>query len=151
MHPDHFIAALAARLQVSELVWNDEHVCRLVLDDNYLVDLEYVERDQLIQVYSVVHAHAAELPARFVDLLTANLFGVATNGAVLSLHLERDEIVLHRTFNLERIDIEWFARELDLFSDAVADWSQRLRRHHPEEAAEAPSSGDDAASGLLRV
>lgn len=152
MHPDQLISELAAKLQLPELAFNDEHVCRLVMDDHYIVDLEWVESRQALHVYSVIHPRASELQHRFAELLAANLFGRATCDAVLALDIERDEVVLNRRFELERLDMDGFMHQLDLFSDAVSHWTERLQQQHqPADDPQKHSSTDHSASGFIRV
>lgn len=152
MHSEQLITEIAARLNLPKLGFNDNNVCRIVADSQYMVDLEWAESSRALYVYSIVHTRASELKHRFAELLAANLFGHETGDAILSLDIERNEVFLHRKFELEQLDIEWFMQELDSFVDAVADWTQRLHRNQTKkDAAEKPSSGDHTASGLIKV
>lgn len=158
MHHEQFIAQLAHRLDLPKLRFNDDYVCRLVLDGRHVVDLEWVDRDAAIYLYSVVHTRAASLVPRYAELLSGNLFGRGTHDAVLGLDVDRDEIVLTRRFELDHLDLEWFVQQLGSFVESVSDWSQRLELHHgsrdslsPREPDAIDPLVDHATSGLLRV
>lgn len=154
MHHEQFIAQLATRLGLPQLKFNEEYVCRLILDDQYVIDLEWVEQDAAVHAYAVLNSRASELHPRFAELLAANLFCRATHGAVLALDRARDEILLIRRFTLEHLDMEWFVRQLESLVDSVATWSQRLderHSHQKNEDDEDSSLSDHVASGLLRV
>lgn len=166
MRQERFIAQLALRLELPQLAFNDEHVCRLVLDEQYVIDLEWVEQDDAIHAYAVLHSRAKELEPRFGELLAANLFGRATHDAVLALDAARNEILLTRKFALEHLEIECFLKQFESLVESVATWSRRLEQHHNHydhshyghdhgrSARDDESEKDrlpDPASGLLRV
>jgi hypothetical protein len=152
MHHEQFITRLATRLDLSKLAFNEEHVCRLLLDNRFVIDLEWVERDAAIHVYAVLSTRASELRSRFAELLAANLFGRATHDAAIGLDAERDEILLMRKFELESLDLDCFVRRLESFVDSVSIWSRRLEQTQGQlELTEEPALIDHTASGLLRV
>jgi hypothetical protein len=154
MHPDQFITQLATRLELPHLAFNEEHVCRLVLDNRYVIDLEWVEQDAAIHAYAVLQMRATELAPRFAELLAANLFGRGTWGAVLALDVDRDEVLLSHKFSMRYLKIEEFVQQFEMFVESVAAWTKRLDQHYvppaDEDGADA-SLADLAASGLLRV
>ena len=152
MHQEQFIERLATKLELPKLTFNSESVCRLVLDDQFVVDLEWVEDDNAIYVYSVVHNRASEVSDRFGELLAANLFGRGTNYAVLGLDVEREEILMTRKFRLKDLNLDWFLEELESFVKAVSEWSLRLDRDWQTRMSKAAESfEDDQSSGFLRV
>ena len=152
MHHEQFIARLANRLGLRKLEFNDDAVCRLILDQRHAIDIEWVEHGESIYLYAVVHSCASALSSRYAELLAANLFGRSTHDAVLGLDEHRDEVLLTRKFNLVNLDMEWFVVQLEGFVDAVAKWADRLE--HPFVRAESDHGSavaDESAAGLLRV
>lgn len=152
MHPDQFIAHLRHCFGLSDLAFNDDQVCRLVLDDEYVIDLEWVEGSGALYVYSVVHTRASELEHRLGELLASNLFGHGTGDATLALDPEYDEILLTRRFELLQLDLDWFSRQLEHFAQGVCAWTAKLSQHHHFAGDESAEELSEAmGSALLRV
>lgn len=152
MHKDQFIEGLAARLGLPQLAFNQDSVCRLLLEDRFAVDLEWIEHDASIFVYAVVHGRASDVSSRFAEILAANLFGYGVNDAILGLDLQRDEILLTRKFRLVNLDIEWFVQELERFVRSAIEWSTRLGRSPAtRNPTEAKQFDIEASGNFLRV
>jgi len=132
------LSTLGTHIGLADLTFNEENVCRLVFDKAIVVDLEYLPDTHLLQVYSVVGNDPGESVATLRKLLSANLFGQGTGGAVLSLDEDRGEILLSRTFDVSAVDSRVFIEQLDVFASHVEAWTAEL----------VTDSGDDAGTAL---
>jgi len=119
MHVGQFLQQLGNELGVADLAYNTESVSRLIVGNEMVIDLEYLEDRQIIQVYSALGSPSTGEEA-WRELLAANLFGSGTGGATLALDEEQEEILLCMTFDLETLDLTRSLQELNAFADAAA-------------------------------
>ncbi|MEW4486745.1 type III secretion system chaperone [Thalassoglobus sp. JC818] len=150
MHQDQFAAQLAARLELSLLKFNDDSICRLIFDGEFVVDVEWVDTSQMLHMYSVVHSRASELEPKYVQLLKANLFGRETNGSAFSIDINRDEVLLIQSFRTTNLDMDVFIKSLELFVDTVSHWKHLLGKSEIETEYE-PQESKQSEEGLIRV
>ena len=128
MHPDELITHLRAALGLDDLEFNSVNVCRLLVDDDIEIDLEFVAEDDALYCYSVVGTTFDENQKRdwAEVLLAANLFGRETAGASFALDEETDDILLCRVFDMVDLSADRFLRQLEEFSNVSSYWSGRL-------------------------
>ena len=128
MHPDELIAHLRAELELDDLEFNSVNVCRLLVDDDVEIDLEYVAEDDALYCYSVVGTTFDEGQRKdwAEVLLAANLFGRDTGGASFALDDETDDILLCRVFDMADLSADRFLRQLEEFSSVSVYWVERL-------------------------
>ncbi len=136
------LAALGAHVGVPNLVLNDDNVCRLVLDRTLVIDIEHLPDTNLLQVYSVVGGHPGNNADICHRLLSANLFGRGTGGAILGLDEQRGEILLVQPFDLATATPDKFVATLETFVGYVETWTAELIGA----AADADSDDDEEAA-----
>lgn len=147
------IDALATHVGVKDLEMNDDNVCRLVLDGTLVLDIEHQPGTDVLQAYSVVGPSPGGNVALCHHLLSANLFGRGTGGAVLGLDEQRGEVLLVHTFDLATLTPEKFVSTLESFVGYVQSWTaelQELAGEDDEDEEEEPAHGD-GASPFIRV
>ncbi len=120
------LSALGAHVGITGLALNDDNVCRLVLDRTLVIDIEHLPGTPTVQVYSVVGGHPGNNAALCHRLLSANLFGQGTGGAVLALDEQRGEVLLVQSFDLATTTAEAFVAKLDGYVGYVEAWTAEL-------------------------
>lgn len=138
------LAALGAHVGIADLEMNADNVCRLVLDRSLIIDIEHLPGTDVLQVYSVVGGHPGNNVELCLRLLSANLFGQGTGGAVLALDDQRGEVLLVQNFDLATLTSEKFISTLDSYVGYAATWTAELiEASHDEDDA---SDEDDLSS-----
>ena len=151
MHRDQFITELASELGLPDFEFNSENVARLVVDDQIVIDMEYVEESDHIHVFSSLGTLASDVDV-LREVLSANLFGRGTGGATLALDVEQDELLLCHTTALATLDIPRFAEFLHAFSQTAFFWTERLAGIDSSDAlAEAVDESTPSDVDFLRV
>lgn len=144
MQRDEVLETLRRELQIPDLAFNSQNVCRLVFDGRLPVDLESHADSGVLHLHVVV-GYANNLDtARMRELLSANLFGHGTAGATLGLDDQRDEILLFRTYALEALDAPRLLQDLVEFVAIAEMWSERLSQ--PGAAVEETEDDDEVAT-----
>ena len=92
------------------------------------------------------------------ELLIANLEGIGTGGASLSLDTMRDEIVLCRVYHTDDLSASVFNEEFNVFVNVLKFWRDRHKSgalgsggDASPEPAEDGSDPDAERSGIIRV
>lgn len=150
------ISALGAHVGIADLEMNDDNVCRLVLDGSLVIDIEHLPGGDILQAYSAVGGHPGGNAELCHHLLSANLFGRGTGGAVLGLDEQRGEILLVHTFDLATLTQEKFVATLEGFVGYVQSWTAELLEaaqdfEEDDEDEEAPAGGTEPAGSFIRV
>lgn len=149
------LAALGAHVGIPDLAMNDDNVCRLVLDRSMIVDIEHLPGTDVLQVYSVVGGHPRHNAELCCRLLSANLFGQGTGGAVLALDEQRGEVLLTQNFDLATVTPGKFVSTLEGFVGYASSWTGELLEAEAEtdqdedDGDQGPGSSDTAA--FIRV
>lgn len=125
MHIDDLLRILSARTG-ADMALNEHGACRLVFDENVVVDMEADEVDDTVYLYTSFPLPAGEREPLYADLLKANLFGFEAGGAAFALDEMRGEVVLNRVLHVGGMDAELFAGILERFVEAAEDWKTRL-------------------------
>lgn len=147
------LSALGTHIGLTDLAFNEENICRLVFDNAIVVDLEYLPDADTLQVYSVVSNDPGESVLTLRKLLSANLFGQGTGGAVLSLDEDRGEVLLSRSFEVATIHSRAFIEQLDAFATHVEAWTSELVDASEEDAPPAlrQDPGLHESAGFIRI
>ena len=150
MHADQFIENLSEALGIEDLRFSDERVARLIVDEDLVIDLEHVEADQQIHVYSEV-GPIPEGEEALRQLLAGNLFGRATAGACLACDDKENAVVLCLSFDLETASFPQCVDRLHEFASAASFWTRHLADVESEEDPDDEDQSDAPDNGLLRV
>ena len=148
---NHLLEALGSHIGIRDLKLNDDHVCRLVLDKTLVIDIEHIVGTETVHVYAVVGTHLGNGPTVYRKLLSANLFGNGTGGAVLAFDDQRDEVLLTHTFDLEVVTPEKFVATLDSFVGYVETWTNELLAESEDEDEESDDDSSEDPNGFIRV
>jgi hypothetical protein len=108
---------------------DDNGVCQIAFHEGRALGIEPVGRGDRAFIYSAI----APLPGRdaanvYGKLLAANLFGDATNEACFAIDPATEEILLHRAFETNHMDLEAFEQLVTGFMDTVEIWMRELER-----------------------
>ncbi len=125
MLQDEFITQLRQQLGMSELNFNQDGVCRLIVDQQLLVDIEWVD-DGNLQVYAALGGSRALQPAQLRDLLHANAYGQGTGGATLAIDEDADEVLLQRAYQPAALEMFAFIADLESLINYAQQWTRRL-------------------------
>lgn len=127
------------------LVFNEQHCSRLMVDTHLAIDFEHVADEELLQIYSVLGEPPAQGREQFYrELLTANLFGNATQGATLSFDPVFNQVLLTRTVELENATSPSFLKIVEAFVNGVEYWKTYIADFAPDESES--SGGVNAAN-----
>lgn len=141
-----FLRKLGEKVGISDLKFNDDHVCRLVLDKTLIVDLEYSLNESVLYATCSVASRLPESNSIYKQILSANLFGRGTGTAVLGYDDDKDEVVLFERFDLESVAPESFVERMDIFVGFADHWTSALLNVEDEDAGDTeddlPASGD---------
>ena len=129
---------------------------QLLVADEMAIDIGPVDA---LDAFSIC-ASVGPLPEKGRDavmeeLLVANLEGMGTGGASLSLDIMRDEIVLCRVYHTDDLSAAVFNEEFNLFVNVLRFWRDRHKNGAlgPGDGASPDSSSNPGMdqSGLVRV
>lgn len=149
---------LAVRLELGDIMLEDDGGAQIVLDDDRVVDVHGHEgRPGFTFSAAVAPSPEEGRETVFAELLEANLMGEGTFGATLALDPTASEIVLCRSINHSDVPYEVFEAELAQFSAALIAWQDRDEDGElgtaAAEAREAdhPPHEADPQAGMMRV
>ncbi len=145
-----FLAALGNTIGTPDLEWNEENVCRLILDDRLVIDLEKAPDSNMVQIYAVVGVDPGDNATVLRHLLSANLFGQGTSGAVLGLDEDRGEILLTQKVDTALLSAEEAVTRLEAFVNYAEAWTHELLDLAGSAEGE-DSSAEEPAPDFLRV
>ena len=124
---------LGNALGVDNLTFSKELTARLIFGEGLVVDLEWNEQTQVLDAYSGLGAAPLGNASLLAEMLSANLFGQATNGAVLAIEPQQKEAILFQAFELSSEQIDQIAAQFHTFAQTVEDWTERLAGVSPHE------------------
>lgn len=151
--PD-LMSELGKQMGLEDLKLDRDGVCRLVFDGKLAVDFESGEDGRVLHLYSIL----SPLPGEGTEmlclrLLEANLFGRGTGGATFAVDPDPGDVVLFRTFDMERTDFQGFINQLESFVNHLEGWSREIIRT-PSEAGAEPEAGPppgESGPGFIRA
>lgn len=151
MNLSDLLAEFGRSACLGALALDDRGLCRLRFDGRLVVDLELDADTGRLHVYSVLGAIPAEgREALYEEMLSANLFGQDTGGAVLAIDALQGEVLLCRTLEPEGLDVRGLTTLIGGFVDQVERWQERLARQ-PSQAAPAAKAELPPASAAMML
>ncbi len=126
---------------LGELALDENDACQIVFDDQYLVNVEASPGGERFFVHSFLCADPVDGREAFLaELLSANLFGQATEGASFGLDKNRGDIVLFRELVAEETDFQKFSSALEGLLNALEYWTNKTASGSAEEAGSAETA-----------
>lgn len=122
------LAQLGSQIGLA-LKLDHQGTCRLIFDGEISVDIEAVAgvADQAY-LHTMVGVVPAGVGEEFYELLlSANLFGRGTGGAILSVDPQRREVILHRTLQLGSMSYPDVTAAMEAFITQTRAWTHQLR------------------------
>lgn len=121
------LTELGQKMGIERLALDEDNCCRLVFDGSVIVDMEYIEEEQKLYVYSPVCPLPIQDKALFYeDLLKANMFAADTNGSSFAVNEVAGGVILNRVFKPDQMDFNDFCQKLELFVSTVETWMEKL-------------------------
>ncbi|MEM9045484.1 MAG: type III secretion system chaperone [Pseudomonadota bacterium] len=119
---------LAEALRIEEFALEDDGGAQIVIDTDYVIDIEKPEDSAGFDFSATVcPAPKENTEAVFAELLKANLTGQGTGGGgALALDTVLGEIVLSHSVRHDDLTYEAFETELELFVKALRYWRGRF-------------------------
>ena len=146
-----FIQQLGGELGLPDLQFSEDLTARLVVGEDVVVDLEWNADTQTLHIYSALGHVGEENAGLMREMLSANLFGVGTTGAVLAIDDAQREVVLCREFETETLDVPRFAGQLKSFVERAAYWTERVASvSHSEDEDNAAVPDVPTGTDILR-
>lgn len=128
MNLKDILAELGKQIGLDDVKLDENGLCRLVFDKNYIVDIEEAEDKKTVHIYSPICIIPTEgKEALYATILEANLFGQGTGGATFAIDQNLNEVLLFRTLDIEKTDYQDFANELEEFVGWVATWMEKIK------------------------
>ena len=144
------LRALGQRIGIADLQFNEDRVCRIVIDGSTVVDVEQLEDEQTFYLISTVGSRVPANADTYELLLRANLFGRGTGGAVLSYDEDKDEVILFQALNAQWFTEEGFASVFEKFLEYTENWIKELLELDDEEP-EMPVADAGDQHSFIRV
>jgi hypothetical protein len=148
MELEQLLQHLASSLGHENFELNEHGVLSLRFDDDIVVHLEPDPDEYHCHLYSTLCRVPEDTGTRqriLEALMTANTFGKGTGGAAFGLDEGQNELVLTRTFSLERVQPKDLMPWLQDMVSVMDIWRKRL----PElGAAEFPAGGGDDSAEI---
>lgn len=127
MNKDEFINQLRTELNNSQLMFNENNVCRLIIDNDTIIDLEWQENDMLYLYAELGHSqHLSK--EELILLLEANAFGQGVGKACISI--DNQQIFLQQSFSTNQLSFVTFIDELEPFVAHAIGWKNQLLISH---------------------
>lgn len=106
----------------------DSHGCaRMLFDGHVTVNFECDAITGQLDLYSDLGRLPAQgCEALYRSLLEANLFGVQTRGATLSVDSRQNQVVLSRTMLVNSLSLSLISQVLQDFVDCAGHWQKHL-------------------------
>lgn len=123
MHPSELLSALGRKIDIPDLSFDENGLCRLRFQQRYVIDMKVVENGiWLIAFFGPLPADTTSAFLR--RLLQAQFMGHDTGGASFSVNPESEELMLSLFCPSGGYDGNTFAEQVGNFVDAVARWSE---------------------------
>ena len=123
MHPSELLSALGRKIDIPDLSFDENGLCRLRFQQRYVIDMKGVENGiWLIAFFGPLPADTTSAFLR--SLLQAQFMGHDTGGASFSVNPESEELTLSLFCPSGGYDGNTFAEQVGNFVDAVARWSE---------------------------
>lgn len=142
MNPADLVQEIGQRLNLTGLTLKDG-VCRLVFDEQLLIDIEDDGVGNLCFHTTLGPAPFNGREDLFAALLSAHLFGLETDGGVFGLHPKTHEIYLFRSLPLDALQVDAAFNVLERFTQQAETWKRQLATLAQESSG---SSETDAGS-----
>ncbi|MCL1126830.1 type III secretion system chaperone [Shewanella surugensis] len=123
MYKDDFIAQLRLELGNPALAFNSDNVCRLVIDNQLVIDLEWLD-DNALYMYSDIGHSPLLSKEQLTLLLEANAFGQGTGKACFAIN--NQHVTLQQLLSNEALNIANFTHELELLIAHALQWQNHL-------------------------
>ncbi len=131
MQKSEFITLLKKEVSIENLAFNNENVCRLILEKHLIVDLEWIDNKALF-IYASIGSSTHLDIEQMQLLLQANAYGQGTSGAILATDKNAEEVILHRFYELETLNTQTVFKQMEqLINDAI-EWKQVLLNGVPQ-------------------
>lgn len=142
--PPPFLIALGEKLGLPSLDFNAHGVCRLVLNDERLIDINWdAERQRVVLYGEVGELDQKDFGKWLPILMQANISPEANGDGWLALdEASGNTVLLCALVYGESLEPEGFLKRFVSFLDVMDPWAERLRR----EPARAPEAEDTLVS-----
>lgn len=122
MNTKILISELGGRLGLDGLDFNHEGVCRLVFDENLVIDLETVG-DESLNIYSAVcRVPDGKRESLYELLLAANMTGKISGNGFFAVDFSTQEVLLQTSYHAYDADVQRFVDMLESFLNDVEHW-----------------------------
>ncbi|WP_299011597.1 type III secretion system chaperone [uncultured Shewanella sp.] len=123
MNQDEFIKQLRVELNNSQLMFNEHNVCRLIIDNSTIIDLEWLENNILYFYAEIGHSqHLSK--EELIILLEANAFGQGVGKA--SIAIDNQQVLLQQSLSTLELSFVAFIDELEPFITHAIGWKNQL-------------------------
>ena len=127
MNPQNLLAELGQKMNLPALVLDAQGLAKLVFDAKVEVNIEHDANANQLHLYTILGQAPATNAAPVLEkLLAGNLFGQATQGAVLAIDPLTDDILITTTLNPDKTDMVDFEKALELHVSAAEQWMEKL-------------------------
>ncbi len=125
---DEIFRKFEEKTGMSPLTFSPDGVITFIFNGSYKANFEKSEGDALLTLYGTI----GELPysdreASLIWLLEANLFGRETKGASLGLDRDTKEVILFKTFTVEKLEFDPFFEDVNSILEAQVALTESLK------------------------
>lgn len=127
MSPQNLFAELGQKMNLPALALDAQGLAKLVFDGKVEVNIEHDANTNQLHLYTILGQAPASNAAPVLEkLLAGNLFGQATQGAVLAIDPLTDDILITTTLNPYKTDMVDFEKALEQHVSAAEQWLDKL-------------------------
>lgn len=136
-----------SKQQGMQLELDKDGICRVLIEDSYLVAFEKAEERKGFFIYSVAAIVLPDQEERlFKQALIDSLFGHKTNLCSFGYDSHTRSLILYRFVQEEGCDLLLFSQLITQFYQALKNWTEQLDQ--PEEKEREDESGEQANTPL---
>lgn len=137
MNLSELLTELGCKINIDDLALDENNICRLVFDDRIVIDMESLEEEEALFIYTPICRIPSKGELKFYkNMLSANAFCRETGNGFLSLDTESDTIMLQEKIIYDGLSFTAFFNRFEIFVVCAEKWKNRV------ETADFFQSGD---------
>lgn len=123
------IEGLGKQLNISKLSLNASGVCRLVIDERLVIDIEADEINENVRLVSVIGSISEKQESGFYEeLLYANFSGIQGSENIFGADHVAHEVIMFSRLDMSETDQKIFGERLESFINDVEYWLNKYEK-----------------------
>ncbi|WP_299003284.1 type III secretion system chaperone [uncultured Shewanella sp.] len=145
-----FITQFRKEVGISDLNFNEDNLCRLVIDKSIIINIEWID-NKALYLYSVVGISDALTPNQTLSLLHANAYGRGVGENHLAIDEHTNEIIIQHICNLDKLTIKDTISHLENLICFAKVWKRKLLAPPPQSTHNNLSTNKKKQPNLIHI